>query len=141
MALLMPSVIRHYLKHAESYVSQGTIPLPIDLDAEGEEIVGWYRNPPPFEDDYVAFTTVGIYARAGGVWTRLPFDDIVDYELPQNKEKTNGVRVRAHDGTRFIRFAGRSGPSGKFSDAFILLGLLRVVALANRRRIHGASRN
>lgn len=133
MALLMYSVIRRHLKSAERYVRIESDPIPIEFDSQGEEVVGWYQNPPPFEDEYVVFTTAAVHARSPAGWVRVSFDEIVGYEAPESKEESSGVRIRTRSGTGFIRFAGRSGPGGKFSDAFSLAGLLRVVVLTNSR--------
>ncbi|XXT14322.1 hypothetical protein WME94_29145 [Sorangium sp. So ce429] len=133
MALIMSSVIGRHLKHAEAYVCMEGEALPVEFDCKGEDVVGWYRNPPPFENDYVVFTTVAVHAWSANGWIRVPFDEIVHYEVPDSKEDSSGVRIRTRDGIRFIRFAGRSGPDGKFSDAFSLVGLLRVVVLVNKR--------
>ncbi|WP_433927082.1 hypothetical protein AB3662_29095 [Sorangium cellulosum] len=133
MALIMSSVISRHLKHAEAYVRWEGQAIPVKFDCNGEEIVGWYRNPHPFDGEYVIFTTAAVYAWYVNGWVRVPFDEIVHYEVPDSKEESSGVRIRTRDGIRFIRFAGRSGPDGRFSDAFSLVGLLRVVVLVNKR--------
>ncbi|SRR6266542_2852923 len=134
MALVMSSVIRRHLKDAEAYVDARETPPPIQFDFKAEEVVGWYRNPPPWEEAYVAFTTSALYIFDGTQQTRVPFDDIMHYEVPESKDESTGVRLRTRDGIAFVRFAGRSGPLGKFSDAFALVGLLRAVVLVNQRK-------
>lgn len=134
MTLVMSSVIRRHLKDAEGYVDARKAAPPIQHAFGAEEIVGWYRNPAPWEESYVVFTTAALHMNDGAHWRRIRFNDIMHYEMPESKGQSLGIRLRTHDGIAFIRFAGRSGPGGKFSDAFALIGLLRAVVLTNQRK-------
>jgi hypothetical protein len=139
MALNMSSLIGRHLRHAEGYVrfveGRG---LPVDLDCRGERVIGWYQNPPPFESECVVFSEVAVYISSPMGWVRASFDDIEDYELPEDKANTPGVRIRTRGGIGFIRFAGRSGLNRRYSDAFSLVQVLHMVVLVNRRK--GVSR-
>jgi len=107
--------------------------LQIPFDAE-EQLVGWYRNPSPWEESWVVFTDTAIYHGFPDRWDRIPFREVAHCEVPESKSDSTGVRLRTKDGIRFVRIAGRSGPQGRFSDAFMLVNLLRIVVRANLQR-------
>lgn len=131
MALLVYSVVNRHMKNVERFAKGAA--LPFAFDGEGEGVLGWYTNPPPFEDDVVVFTESALHAKTRTGWLRIPFEDIERCEVPRSKQESDGVRLRTRTGIAFIRFAGRSGPEGKFSDAFSLVGLLQAVVVANTR--------
>ncbi|XYH92487.1 hypothetical protein ACMHYB_31990 [Sorangium sp. So ce1128] len=106
------------------------MPVPISL-AAGEVPVGWYRNPPPWEECVILFTSVAVYAADAGSVTKTSFEEIVDYETPKDKVSVTGVRIRTADGFHFVRMAGRYGPDGKFGDVFNLLMILQVLVRRN----------
>lgn len=134
MALLMYSVVRRHLKHVDAYTEYHGGAIPFGFDPRGEEIVGWYTNPPPWDQSYFIFTDVAIHCHSDDGWTRIAYDDIVQCEMPHTKSDTTGLRIMTKDGIRFIRCAGRSGPCGKYSDAFALVSVLGAVVLANKRK-------
>ena len=129
----MYSVVRRHLSHVESFARGGLADLPFTFDAQGEEMVGWYNNPRPWHGDRVVFTAKAIWYAGPQGWTRVPFDAVVEYEMPASKTDAPGVRFRTEDSIHFVRFAGRSGPGGRYSDAFALVGILHAVVRANKR--------
>jgi hypothetical protein len=136
MALAASSVIRRHLKGADGFKRYEGGRLPFSFEGAGEDIVGWYQNPRPWVDEYVVFTSAAIYWRMERGWVRVPIDAIDHYEMPKSKSESDGVEIRTFGGeTLFIRFAGRSGRDGEFSDAFCLVGLLRVLVLRNNRAL------
>ncbi|WP_257457575.1 hypothetical protein [Archangium lipolyticum] len=138
MALMIAALIRRNMKESTAFkVSDGhsAAPLSMELPA-GESLVGWYKNPPPWEESLVAFTDKAIYALEKQQIVRIALDDIIDCESPPSKNEAVGVRVRTRDGFRFIRMAGSRGPQGKFKDVFDLLMILKVIIEANQRRAH-----
>lgn len=135
MALLMVSLIRRHMKQADSFtVCQEEESPPFALDVGVERIVGWYDNPEPWKCSRVIFTDGAIYVDDGSSVMRVGFNEITGYELPASKTDSTGVRVRTKDGFRFVRIAGRSGPYGKFSDAFTFVQLVRAYLGATRNK-------
>lgn len=136
MALMMSPLIRRHMKHAEAFVrhrEQTSTCLALDVGAES--VVGWYENHAPWEHTRIVFTEEAIYVFEAATRVRIGFDEIVGYELPESKTHSTGVRIRTKDGIRFVRIDGRSGPGGKFSDAFALVGLLHAFLGAIRNKV------
>jgi hypothetical protein len=98
----------------------------------GEEVIGWYRNPAPFDSVVVLFTVAAIRVLDGERLATIPLLDIVGYDLPESKQTADGVRVLTSTGDRFIRFAGSHGPDHKFRDAFALVSILHVFVRGRR---------
>jgi len=124
------SVVRRNMKH----VSQGAFssssddlePLKDTLPLEdGEELVGLYRNPMPWADTRVVFSTKALYTIEGQDVARVPLHEIIGYESPKSKVEVTGVRVLTNDGFRFVRVAGSFGPNGNRKDAFSFIMTLR----------------
>jgi len=101
-------------------------PIEIPLE-EGEEVIGWYRNPPPWEGSVLLFTSKAIWTAEGSRTERIALRDIADYESPETTVDVTGMRVRTRDGFRFMRIAGSYGPSGKYKDFLALMMVLRAV--------------
>jgi len=99
----------------------------------GEEVVGVYRNPPPWEESRMVFTSHAIWLVEGEHAEPIALKDIVGYESPDpTTELATGIRVRTKDGFRFLRAAGTYGPCDKYKDYLGLVGVVRaVVASAN----------
>jgi hypothetical protein len=102
--------------------------LPAELAlAEGEFVIGSYRNPEPWEGSMLVFTSSAIWTIEGGTSERIALKDIVGYESPGTKDGVTGLRVRTNDGFRFLRAAGTYGPYGKYKDFIALMRVLRAV--------------
>ncbi len=124
MSDIIPSIVRRYLKSSKAFtVNTGETGPPWADVSPNERIIGWYRNPDPFADECVVFTSEAIYFGAPPQLTRLAIRDISDYEVPHDKQNVTGVRVRTADGFRFIRIAGRG--EGSIRDAFALVMIVR----------------
>lgn len=103
-------------------------PLPLGLRLRPDEVVvGWYRNPPPWEDSWVVFTTKAIIYLENERLTYLAIEDIIGYEPPESKTDVDGVRVKTRDGLQFVRVAGRGGQYGQHLDAFSFVMVLRAL--------------
>lgn len=85
MPLLIYSVVRRHMKSVAGYVPHGAAPLPVTFDASGEGLLGWYRNPPPFDEAYVVFTDQAIHTRAPSGWLRLAYADVAGYEARRTR--------------------------------------------------------
>ncbi len=132
--------MRRHMKHAASFVTyKNGRPLPFSWPDTREHIIGWYHNPPPWEQVRLVFTNCAIYVGDESAWTRIALDDITDYELPRPKERASGVRIVTRDGIRFVRIAGRSGKGAEFIDAFALVGLLHAYLRAMHHERRGPS--
>lgn len=117
------------MKSAASFTfSQSKRGLPFVFDMEmGEELIGWYRNPPPFEQPLI-FTTHAIYGIEAGHVIKILWPDIFDYELPAAEGDFSGVKIRARTGAHFLRMAGGYGIEGKGKDVFDFIEVLKVLA-------------
>jgi hypothetical protein len=136
MTLAMNSLVRRHMKHADAFIwRREEHPAPLTLNVGAESIVGWYENPKPWEHTRIVFTDGAIYVCEGATQGRIGFDEIVGYDLPESKTDSTGVCVRTKDGSRFVRITGRSGPDGKFSDAFALVGLLHAFLGSIRNKV------
>jgi hypothetical protein len=92
-----------------------------------EAIVGWYRNPAPWQDVFIVFTSEAFYLADGGQIDRIAVADIVGYEAPKSKTDVTGVRVLTKDGFRFVRIAGSFGPAGNQKDAYSFVMIVRAL--------------
>ena len=129
MTLLFDSVVRRHMKDTSGFVlyADGAA-LPVALTLEGnEKLIGWYRNPAPWHDSVLLFTTNAIWTFDGNAAERLPLREIAGYESPQSKESATGIRIRFRDGFRFLRAAGASGPDNKYKDHLAILNILRAI--------------
>jgi hypothetical protein len=132
----MPSLIRRHLKACDRFTQPGEgKSLPSSLAApEGEALVGWYSNPPPWEDDWLLFTDQAIHAYTRTEHVRIAWQNIIDYKTPSSKTNVNGVTLRTKDFERFIRVAGSHGANHEYRDAFSLTMLLNTLVNHHRRR-------
>lgn len=111
-------------------VFDGTVEPPVELSlAPDESIIGWYRNPPPWEHDVIVFTSKAIYLIDDERVDRIALSDVMDCEMPKSEEGVTGFRVITKDGFRFVRMAGRSGPHEDHTVAF---SYIDIVARLNR---------
>jgi len=144
MAVLVYSVVRRHMKRTSPGAFtrfDGSQEVPVQLQlAENETIVGWYRNPPPWEHYLIVFTSDAFYVVDDGRIERIAVSDILGYESPKSKTDITGLRVLTKDGFRFIRVAGSFGPIGNQKDAFSFLMVVRaivpgdpVISFPNRR--------
>jgi hypothetical protein len=142
MPVLVYSVVRRHMKRTGRFVVFDTgcpIPTPVHVSMlPGETMVGWYRNPPPWENCWVVFTSEAIYMVDETRVERLALSEIVDYEEPRSKVDATGVRVRTRHGFRFVRIAGCHGPGGQFKDVYNFImairGLIPVDPAGTRER-------
>jgi hypothetical protein len=87
--------------------------------------VGWYRNPPPWEETIVLFTSDAFYICDESGVDRVALAGLLGYERPRSKAEVTGVRVLTTDGSRFFRIAGSFGPAGNRRDAYSFITVLR----------------
>lgn len=121
------------MKHTGRYFEPGGVaepPAVLGVPPE-ESVLGWYLNPPPWENAAILFTDKAMYAMEGEKTMRLALGDIVGYESPKSKTDVTGLRVRTRDGFRFLRVSGSFGPHGDFKDAFSLIQVIRAIARQN----------
>jgi hypothetical protein len=138
MALLVYSLVRRHMKRTSPNaftVFDGWAELPAKLKlAPDESVIGWYRNPPPWEHSLIIFTSAAFYVVDGQHIERIALSDVVDYETPKSKADVTGVRVMTKDGFRFVRIAGSFGPSGNQKDAYSFIMILHTLAHVNREQ-------
>lgn len=131
MTALVYSVVRRHMKHTSpgSFTrhKEGAA-LPVDLSASADEtVVGWYRNPAPWQDSLIIFTSKALYVGEAGQLERIAVSEVVGYEDPTSKAEVTGVRILTKAGFRFVRIAGSFGPSGNQKDAYSLIMVLRAL--------------
>jgi hypothetical protein len=131
MAVLVYSVVRRHMKHtspgAFTRYEEGAV-LPVEFSlGTGETIVGWYRNPAPWQDAFVVFTSEALYIVNGGQIDRVAVADIVGYEDPKSKTDVTGVRLLTKDGFHFVRVAGSFGPGDRRKDAYSFIMVVRAL--------------
>jgi hypothetical protein len=118
------------MKHAEGFV-RSAAPPDLGQTAEipaDEGVIGWYRNPAPFDDCYLVFSTDALFLVNSSSTTRVAWKDILGYESPELKGTVTGVTIRTRAGALFVPIAGSHGPGGKFKDAFSLVMVLQGIA-------------
>ncbi len=135
MALAVASLIRRHMRAVSRFLPyDGSAKPPFHVAlAHGEEVVGWYVNPPPREDCIIMFTTASIYIAEGGEVERISLDGIVDYETPESKTAVSGVVLRTFSGRKLIPMYGDHGPDNKYRDAFSFIRIIH--ALIRSRRV------
>ncbi|HEY2404516.1 MAG TPA: hypothetical protein VGI10_00830 [Polyangiaceae bacterium] len=103
--------------------------VPVELSlAPNESVIGWYRNPAPWQHCLIVFTSEAFYVVDGERTDRIFIGDIVGYEDPKSKTDVTGVRVLTKDGFRFVRVAGSFGPAGNQKDAYSFIMVVRAVS-------------
>ena len=131
MAVLVYSVVKRHMKRTSPGAFteyDGSTGMPVELAlGPGETIVGWYRNPEPWQGCLIVFTSEAFYVVDHGRTDRIAVADIVGYEDPKSKNDATGVRVLTKDGFRFVRIAGSFGPSGNQKDAYSFIMVVRAV--------------
>lgn len=139
MALVVYSLVRRHMKRTSPNaftVFDGSNELPLKLSlAPDESVIGWYRNPPPWEHDLIIFTSKAFYVASGERIERIALSDVVDYETPSSKADVTGVRVMTKAGSRFVRIAGSFGPQGNQKDAYSFIMILHMLAHVNRKQV------
>jgi len=109
------------------------LPLKVSLTPE-ESVIGWYRNPPPWQHDVIIFTSQAFYVASAERIERIALSDVVDYETPKSKADVTGVRVMTRDGFRFVRVAGSFGSADNQKDAYSFIMILHTLAHVNREQ-------
>ena len=125
MPLVLYSVIRRHMKATGRYLepSKG-VECPVGAKISGDErLLGWYQNPEPWQNCFIAFTDKAIYNVEPREVVRLDLRNIVGIETPKKGTKMSGVRVRTPDGFRFLRIMGAHGVSGKVKASLERIGL------------------
>jgi hypothetical protein len=101
---------------------------PINVNvAPSEPLIGWYQNPPPWEDCVIVFTPEAFYIVNDGRVDRIAIKDIIGYESPKSKTDVTGVRILTKDGFHFVRVAGYFGPNGNQKDAYSFIMVVRAL--------------
>jgi len=90
-------------------------------------VIGWYRNPTPWENSALVFTSSAIWTVEEHRTERIAIKNILGYERLETAEGVTGLRIRTTDGFRFLRIAGAYGPERKFKDFVGLMMILRAV--------------
>lgn len=129
MTVDVASLVRRHMRQTSAFTrAEPTRTAPVNVHPEaGEELVGWYRNPPPWDAIVVLFTTLAIHVCEHERTMRVPLEGIVDFEMPASVAEATGLRIRTRDGFRFVRMAGAYGPDNKCKDVFSLTRLLQVL--------------
>lgn len=131
MGVPVYSVVRRHMKRTSDRaftVFDGSEPLPLELSlAPGESVVGWYRNPAPWERNLIVFTSEALYLVDDARIDRVGIKDLVGYESPHSKAEVTGVRLLTTDGFRFVRVAGSFGPNGNQKDAYSFIMVVRAL--------------
>ncbi|MHB8420969.1 MAG: hypothetical protein ACYDCL_23100 [Myxococcales bacterium] len=134
MALPMSAVIRRRFKQSKCFFPYTGGILPLEFDARGEQVVGWYRNPPPLEREYIVLTTTALHYRQDRGWVRLSWDAISKQDW--TSETKRSVTIRLWDDTGHehqLRLNGRFGAGGRFLDSFSLRQVIHAVISAKLR--------
>ena len=131
MSLNVHSVIRRYMKDTSGFTLSDGTPVPVTLAfADGEAVIGWYRNPPPWERSLLVFTSKAIWTADDERTDRIPLAEITGFESPRTKQEVSGLSVTTRAGVRVLRCAGSYGPHGKYKDFLGLMMVLRAVRMS-----------
>ena len=128
--MVIASIVRRHMKRTSEgsfTLLGGSTEVPVRLQLDSDEVViGWYRNPSPWEDTVIVFTSHALHLAERERVDRLPIIEMVGYESPNSKVAT-GLRVLTREGFRFVRIAGCFGPHGDRKDLFSFLMVLRAL--------------
>lgn len=126
---VIASIICRNLRGANGfYVISASDSLPVEVELrQNEEVVGCYRNPPPWEDCVLVFTTRALLSIQAKQREGIELDDIVGYEEPRSKVDVTGIRVLTKTGFQFIRIAGQGGAHEQYRDAYRLIMMIRAI--------------
>jgi len=131
IAVLVYSVVRRHMKRTSPgafTMNDGKTAPPVTVELGPDEaLVGWYRNPPPWENSVILFTSSALHVSDGDRIDRVAVEDIVGYQDPKSKSDVTGVRVLTKNGFRFVRIAGSFGPNGNQKDAYSFIMLVRAL--------------
>lgn len=126
------ALVRRHLRDVPGYVftqDLGALPVAVAL-RDGEGVAGWYRNPPPHEDEVVVFTTRAMRLWSAGQERTIELDDLRATDVDGTKTTSTGLHVMTTRGRDFIRFAGRHGEHAAKADAFRLLSIVHAFTRA-----------
>ena len=113
MAVLVYSVVKRHMKRSSAFVVAGDAEPPHSISTSpSERLIGWYQNPPPWENYFIFFTSEAIHLVGKACIERVPLEAIVGYESPPSKIGVTGLRLLTTDGVRFVRIAGTTGATG-----------------------------
>jgi len=126
---IIRSLVRRHMRDTGAFTpAESTMHAPVVVNLDlGEELIGWYRNPPPWEQEFVLFTTDAIICADTMGTVRIPISRIVDYDTPTKEPAPTQLWVRTRDETYRIRIAGSHGPQNRFKDIFSLTMLIQAL--------------
>ncbi|WP_242393843.1 hypothetical protein [Anaeromyxobacter oryzisoli] len=134
MAFPVRAVVRRHMARTGRFYDGAPADLPLKvLPWKQENVIGWYRNPSPWEPCVVVFTESAIYSIEDKDVVRIEVNDILGYEFPKSKQNVSGVRVQTSKGDVFVRIAGTRGPDGGIKDAFDFIMVIKKIAGNNLR--------
>lgn len=81
---------------------------------DGEQLLGVYRNRDP--GNFVAVTTRALIFPAGGVLTRIVYDDMTSSLIEDEKSNASGIRIELRGGK--VARVTIDGGEGRFRDVF-----------------------
>ena len=74
--------------------------------APGEAVVGIYQNPPPWQGSLIVFTDIGMHVLDGKQAIKIPWNEIVDYQVLSPAENPDGIWIQQRQGNRYARVGG-----------------------------------
>ena len=118
------------LRRMENYqdLTKDSVPAELNLPlADGERVIGIYRNDPHDLHEAIVFTDKGLYVNKNTVWQRLLFSEIERILSSETKQDVAGMTILRHDGTRFYLPAKGSLPKSgsEGSRTYDVFGVLR----------------
>ncbi len=120
-------VLRHMRDSTALTRAAPNVEPPVAVHVEpGEELVGWYQNPPPWEHEVIVFTTDAFICVDGVDVKRIAYADVVDYESPKKLPPQRSLTVHTRSGVHVVRIAGLHPVQPQ--DNFCLLQLVNALA-------------
>lgn len=99
---------RRYLKDLPGYSNLNLEGKDItEIVPEGEEYVGTYKNPDGIKDKYIHISDIALYIERNETLITLPYTNILQLKLPNNKATAQYIGLLLADGTTgYIEVAG-----------------------------------
>lgn len=121
------SVILRHMRDAGGFVRAApdlAAPLEVAL-GDGEVVVGWFRNPPPFAEHVIVFTDAAMLAGTPASHRRIGYAEIRSIAYPRKTPNDWQLALETTGGLAALVIGGATRPGSNALNAYCLAAALR----------------
>ncbi len=121
------SVVLRNMKDSDYFVRAAPgLRAPVDVPLrDGEVIVGWFVNPPPFAEFFVVFTDVALIAGTKEAHRRIDYANILSLAYPGKTGETWKLELATVGGSEVIVIGGAIREGSTALNSYCLAAALR----------------